>query len=124
MNTANITGRITRDLELKHTQDGKAVLKFSVAVNRKFKKDEADFIYCTAWGKTAEIMEQYLNKGDMVGVSGSIRTGSYDGECEKVYTFEVVVESFDFLQSKAKGNPVVDNKKPMAAKVEDEDFPF
>ena len=79
---------------------GSAVCRFTVAVNRQFKKDETDFIGCVAFGKTAEIIAQYLTKGREIAVSGSIRTGSYDAQDgTKRYTTDVAVDSFDFIGS-------------------------
>lgn len=103
MNSVNIVGRLTKDIEITKTQGGTSVGKFTIAVNRKFKQEgqpEADFIRCIAWGKTTEIMAQYLSKGSQLGVTGRIQTGSYDKDGKTVYTTDVVVESFDFLEPK------------------------
>ncbi len=100
MNKAILLGRITKDLELKHTASGLAVLKFTVAVNR-FKKGEADFINCLAWDKTAELINTYFKKGSLIAIEGRIQTGSYDNkEGKKVYTTEVVVERMHFTGEK------------------------
>lgn len=85
-----------------------AVTKMTIAVDRKKKKDEvkaeADFINCVAFGKTAEIMAQYLSKGRLIGVNGSIHTGSYKNKEDKtVYTTDVYVTEFQFLE-KGNGN--------------------
>ena len=80
--------------------NGNAVSRFTVAVNRQFKKDETDFISCAAFGKTAETISQYFVKGQQIALSGSIRTGSYEKDGVKHYTTDVVVESFDFIGSK------------------------
>lgn len=104
MNKVVLIGRITRDLELRKTQSGTSVVSFTLAVNRRQKSEgqpDADFIRCTAWGKQAEIMAQYLTKGSQVGIDGRIQTGSYqDRNGQTVYTTDVVVENFDFLSSK------------------------
>ena len=103
MNKVILTGRLTRDIEVKQFGET-SVGKFGVAVNRRFKKEgqpEADFINCVTFGKQAEIMAQYLAKGSMVSLSGRIQTGSYDKEDgTKVYTTDVVVEEFTFVESK------------------------
>lgn len=108
MNRVVLIGRLTRDIELRKTQTGTSVGSFTIAVNRRLKQEgqpEADFIRCTAWGKTAEIMSQYLGKGALVGIEGRIQTGSYqDRDGKTVYTTDVVVENFDFLESKAARN--------------------
>jgi single-strand DNA-binding protein len=100
MNSVNIIGRLTKENELKYSASGTAVLKNSLAVNRKFKKDETDFINILAFGKTAELMANHLNKGDQVGIEGHIQTGSYEKEGKKVYTFEVVVDNITFIGSR------------------------
>ena len=100
MNKVMLTGRLVRDPELKEHGENK-VTKFSLAVTRQFKRDEADFINCVAFGKTAETMAQYLLKGSQIGVTGNIRTGSYDAQDgSKRFTTDVVVENFEFLGGK------------------------
>lgn len=104
MNLVNLTGRLTKDIDLKKTQNGMSVIKFTLAVNRRFKKDgeqQADFISCVAWDKAAEIMYQYVGKGSQIGLTGRLQTGSYDRDGQKVYTTDVVVEQFDFLESRS-----------------------
>lgn len=101
MNKVILIGRLTKDPELRFAAGtGNAVCRFTLAVNRPFKKDEADFINCVAFGKTAETITQYLTKGREMAVSGSIRTGSYDAQDgTKRYTTDVAVESFEFIGS-------------------------
>lgn len=101
INTWIGTGRITRDLELRYTGSGVAVLNFNIAVERPFKNQqgerETDFINIVAFRKTAENISQYFNKGDGIGIVGRIQTGSYtNNEGQKVYTTDVVADSFDF----------------------------
>ncbi|MBD7913105.1 MULTISPECIES: single-stranded DNA-binding protein [Clostridium] len=101
MNKVVLIGRLTKDPELRFAAgSGTAVSRFTVAVNRQFKKDETDFINCVAFGKTAETISQYLTKGRQIAVTGSIRTGSYDAQDgSKRYTTDVAVESFEFIGS-------------------------
>lgn len=101
MNKVNLIGRTTHDIELRYTQSAEplAVVRFSFAVNRK-KKNETDFITCTAFGKTAETIHKYVSKGSQIGLSGRIQTGNYEKDGKKVYTFEVVVEDFTFCGKK------------------------
>lgn len=101
MNKVVLVGRLTRDPELRFAAgSGNAVSRFSVAINRQFKRDETDFINCVAFGKTAETISQYFTKGKQIAVSGSIRTGSYDAQDgTKRYTTDVVVDTFDFIDS-------------------------
>lgn len=103
MNKVVLIGRLTRDPELKFTPGaGTAVATCSLAVDRRIKKEgqpEADFINCVAFGKTAEVMAQYLSKGRLIGVSGSIRTGSYEAkDGTKRFTSDVIIDEFQFLE--------------------------
>ena len=111
MNKVVLIGRLTKDPELRFAAgSGTAVCRFTVAINRQFKKDETDFINCVAFGKTAETISQYLRKGRQIAVTGSIRTGSYDAkDGTKRYTTDVAVDSFEFIGSKDSGNSDSDN---------------
>lgn len=103
MNKVLLIGRLTKDIELKKTQSATAYARFILAVNRRFKQEgqpDADFINCVAWKKTAEVMYQHLRKGSHIAIEGRIQTGSYDKDGQRVYTTEVVVENFEFLESK------------------------
>lgn len=102
MNNINLIGRLTKDVELTFVANtGNAVARFSIAVNRKFKKDEVDFINCVAFGKTGEIIAQYMLKGSQIAITGALRTGSYEAkDGTKKYTTDVIVESFDFIGKK------------------------
>ena len=111
LNNVNLCGRLTRDIDLRYTQSGKAVGSFSLAVNRNFKNSdgdyEADFINCTIWGKSAENLANFVNKGSLINVSGRLNTRNYDNkQGQKVYVTEVIVENFDLLDSKNKGKKV------------------
>ena len=104
INLCVLIGRTTRDIELRRTGNGTAVASFTLAVNRDFKTNdgqEADFIQCVAWKKTAELLEQYVHKGDRIAVNGSIRTRNYeDNYGKKVYVTEVMVNHVEFLETK------------------------
>lgn len=107
MNNVSILGRTTREVDLRYSQTGTAVGNFTLAVNRQFKNQngerEADFIRCIAFGKTAEIIAQYVKKGQQLGIEGRIQTGSYQNqEGQTVYTTDVVVNQFTFI-SESKG---------------------
>ena len=106
MNKVILIGRLTKDPELRFAAgSGMAIGRFTVAVNRQFKKDETDFINCVAFGKTAETISQYLTKGRQIAVTGSIRTGSYDAQDgTKRYTTDVAVESFEFIGNNGQAN--------------------
>jgi|LFRM01.1.fsa_nt_gb single-strand DNA-binding protein len=105
MNKVLLIGRLTKDVDLRKTQNGTSYARFTLAVNRRFKGNDpqgqdADFISCVAWDKRAEVMYQYLGKGSQVGIEGRIQTGSYERDGQRVYTTDVVVENFDFLESR------------------------
>jgi len=100
MNKVILVGRITKDIDLRYTQSQKPIVRFTLAVDRRNKEKEADFVSCVAWDKTAELMSQYLAKGSKIGIVGRIQTGSYDGQNGKVYTTDVVVDDLEFLESK------------------------
>ena len=100
MNHVTLMGRLTRDPELKYANNGTAFCRFTVAVNRDFNREEADFINCLAFKKTAETIAEYLSKGKRIAIIGRIQTGSYENkERQKIYTFEVVVDRFEFIDS-------------------------
>ena len=107
MNKVILMGRLTRDPEVRYTQsdNASAVARFSLAIDRRFKKDgeqTADFISCVAFGKTGEFIERYGRKGTKFVVEGRIQTGSYTNkDGQKVYTTDVVVEQVEFAESKA-----------------------
>lgn len=98
-------GRLTTDPTLNHASgSGVAICRFTLAVARQFKKDEADFINCVAFNKTAENIAQYFAKGRQIAVTGNIRTGSYDAkDGTKRYTTDINVETFEFVGN-AQGN--------------------
>jgi len=103
MNSTQLVGRLTRDPELRYTTSGKAVANANIAVNRTFKRDEADFINLVAWGKTAEVLANHVKKGSRIGVEGRIETGFYEKDGRRVYTTDVVVNQIHFLDSKNEG---------------------
>lgn len=100
MNIIILTGRLTRDPELKFGQSGKAYSRFTLAVDRPMQKGEADFINCVAFGKTAELIGEYLRKGRKAGVTGRLQMGKYEVNGEKRTSYDVVVDTIEFLESK------------------------
>ena len=105
INSVNLVGRLTRDVELRVSQSNVAVASFTLAVNRQFKsangEREADFINCVAFKKTAEILNQYAGKGSQIGVTGSIQTRNYENkEGQRVYVTEVIANNIALLDSK------------------------
>lgn len=104
MNSVQLVGRMTKDVDCRVTQSGTYVSTFTLAVNRTFKTNdgvEADFIQCVVWGKKAESTANYCGKGSLVGIKGELRTRSYDNkQGQKVYVTEVLCDNVEFLQSK------------------------
>lgn len=104
MNNVNLTGRFTRDPDVRYTDGGTTIARFSLAVDRRFKQEggpQADFPNCVAFGRTAEFIERYFSKGMKIELCGRIQTGSYTKEDgTKVYTTDVVAESVGFAESK------------------------
>ncbi|GGG28399.1 single-stranded DNA-binding protein 1 [Lysinibacillus alkalisoli] len=103
INNVVLVGRLTKDPELRYTQGGVAVARFTVAVNRTFSNQqgdrEADFINCVAWRKQAENLANFMRKGSLVGVQGRIQTGSYDDkDGKRVYTTDIVADNIQFLE--------------------------
>ena len=115
MNNIILIGRLTKDPELKYTNNGKGNTRFTLAVQRN--KDETDFINCVAWEKTAENIAEYFKKGSQIAVQGAIRTGNYEKDGRTIYTTDVWVYKFDFIGNSNSSNS--QNKKE-----EDENFPF
>lgn len=101
MNSTNLIGRLTKDLDVRYTGSGKAVVNFTVAVDRPFSRDKTDFINCVAWERTAENMGQYLSKGSQIGVTGYITTRNYENnQGERVFVTEVLADRVQFLDTK------------------------
>lgn len=104
MNKVILLGRLTRDPEVKNTTTGKAVAKFYLAVDRRFKnKDgqkEADFFNVVVWGKQAEFVGQYLSKGSQISLSGRLESRSYEAQDgQRRYVTEVIADEINFVSS-------------------------
>lgn len=104
LNTIQLIGRITKEPELRKTQNGLSVCSFTLAVNRDYKKDgeqEADFINCIAWKNQAEFIHSYIHKGNLMSVKGRLQTRTYeDSKGSKIHVTEVVCESVYQLEKK------------------------
>ena len=104
MNSVQLIGRLTRDPEVRYTDGGVSIARFSLAVERRFKQEngaDADFINIVSFGKTADFIEKYFHKGMKVALNGRIQTGSYtDKDGKKVYTTDVSAENVEFCESK------------------------
>lgn len=104
LNKVIIMGRITKELEVRQTTSGTAVLRFTVAVDRFVKNGEntADFINCVAWGATAENINRFFGKGKLIAIEGNIKTGSFEGKDGKmIYNTDVYVDRFSFTGEKS-----------------------
>lgn len=133
MNLFIASGRLTKDAEIFYTQDKKAVARFDLAVNRKFKQEgqpDADFHSCVCFGKTAEIIDKCkVKKGTKLLIEGELRNNNYEKNGTKYYSSQVVVNSFEFCESKGASN---DNKEETTDEAEgfipipddDDELPF
>lgn len=135
MNTVSLTGRNVKEIELRALTTGKMVASGTIAVQRSFKNQageyEADFVDFQAWGKTGELIAQYVKKGDFFGISGELRTRTYEKDGQKRKITEVNVSSFDFPQKKESkpqqqnnqsNNDPFNNSTP--ADIDDSSLPF
>ena len=125
MNKVILIGRLTKDPEIRYTQNNTPVCSFALAVDRRFSKDkQADFINCQAWQKTAEFISKYFQKGSMIAVVGRIQTRTWeDNEGKKRYITEVIADEAYFTGSKSKTetDKATDTWPP---DYEDDDLPF
>ncbi|WP_273715198.1 single-stranded DNA-binding protein, partial [Leuconostoc mesenteroides] len=132
--------RLTKDVEVRYTQSGKAVGSGTIAVTRRFKNaegnTESDFIQYVVWGKSAETLSQYTSKGTLIALTGSWQTRSYEkDDGTRVYVNELNVENFDFLEKKSDSqqsapksqapDPFANQgNKPNELDISDDDLPF
>lgn len=105
INSVILTGRLTKNIDLRQTSTGKAMTYFTLAVNRVFKNEQgvsgADFVTCVAFGVQAENMARYLTQGSLIGVEGRISTRNFQGkDGNTVYVTEVIAGNVTFLESK------------------------
>lgn len=113
LNNSSLVGRLTRDPEVKNLTSGKIVAKFTLAVQRN--KEEADFIPCEAWGKTAESIRDYVKKGSMIGVEGRIQVDQYQNdEGENRTMTKVVANRIHFIDLKKDEDSIeiIDDETP------------
>lgn len=132
MNRVNLCGRITRDIELKTTQSGKKYIQFTIACDNGKDKEgnklDADFVNCVAWERRAEVIAEYVKKGDRFLVAGQFKTDKYETDSgENRYRSYVLVREYEFIESKKDGfvptEPNDLNYEENNAKVEEND-PF
>lgn len=101
INNTTLVGRLTKDPELRKTQNGTSVVSFTIAIQRMIQKEgspEADFINCIAFNKIADNLAKYMKKGSMIGVVGRLQSRSYDDkDGKRIYITEVVADTIEFL---------------------------
>ena len=126
MNKVFLNGRLTKDTDLTFAQgSGMAICKFNLAVNRKFKKDETDFFNCIAFNKTGEIISEHFRKGSPILLEGHVQTGSYENkEGRRVYTTDIIVDSFDFISSKKENDTQTNSQDWSPADTDADEIPF
>lgn len=131
MNTVIITGRFAADPELRQTQSGKSVTSFTLAVDRRGKEKQTDWIDCVAWEKTAETVSRYFAKGKPATVEGALQTRQFeDKQGNKRKAIEIVVRNIEFVpkDSTASSAPYDVAAAPSDTNdfmpIEDEDLPF
>lgn len=123
INRVVLVGRLTKDPVLKRVPSGDAVGEFTLALNRKYGSDQADFIKCIVWRKNAENVCKYCSKGSTVGVEGKIQSRSYDNNSgQKVYIVEVVCDSVTFINTKGSSENI--NRQNNAANNTDAENPY
>lgn len=115
MNVVALIGNLTRDPEVRYTNDHMAIASFSIAINRPPKKDGteggADFPRVTVFGKQAENCERFLRRGNKVGIIGKIQTGSYEKDGQRVYTTDIVADRVEFLGRPKEANVAQDQNE-------------
>lgn len=122
LNSVILMGRLTADPELRQTQNGTSVTSFTVAVDRRFQRDQTDFINVVAWKQTAEFVEKYFKKGSLIALRGSIQQRNYeDKNGNKRTAFEVVADEVSFCGSK--GENVAKNGANSAPNLDYEEIP-
>lgn len=117
INSVTLVGRVVRDLEIRTTESGKMVSPFALAVDGYNKDADASFIDCVAWGKAAEILQQYAPKGKQIGITGRLQTRTWEKDGVKRKATEVVIDQFQLLGSKGDGS----NTAPASERHEQED---
>ena len=140
MNVVTLIGRLTKDPVISYTQEQVAIARFSVAIGRGKDKNGndrgADYPSVIAFGKTAELVDRFLGKGRLVGVTGKLQTGSYEKDGRKTYTTDVVADRVEFLDKAPESPQAAPQPTQQAAPqaeeqvsmyeemIPDEDFPF
>lgn len=101
MNKVILIGRLTKDPDVRRSQEGKAIARYTLAVDRWGKEKAADFIQCVAFDKKGEFAEQYFRKGMKIAITGRIQTGKYTNkDGQTVYTTDFIIDEQEFCESK------------------------
>lgn len=137
INKVILIGRVSNDITINKSQSGTSMCNFSIAVDRYMGKDKekaTDFIRCTAFGSTADILGRYAGKGKQVAVEGNIKTGSYEKDGVKHYTQDVQIDKVELLGGKSDGNatqpaqvasaPAAETTPAISEETSNEDIPF
>lgn len=137
INRAVLTGRLTKEPEIRVTNSSKKVVSFTLAVNRNFKNAngevDADFINCVLWGESTQNFVTYVHKGSLIGIDGRIQTRNYeDNDGKRIFVTEVLVEKFTFLEKKdasydLEGKDITKNSTTLSndnLNLSDDDLPF
>lgn len=129
INSVTLVGRLTKDPELRKTMSNNSVVSFTIAVDKKFKKqgetDTAYFINCIAWNQSADFMAQYMRKGDAIGIEGYITTRTYDDkDGKKVYVTEVNCEKVCSINNKREETTQETQKPNNNVNFQPDDLPF
>lgn len=123
MNKVILMGRLTKEPEVRYSDGAEplAVARYTLAVSRRFKKDEADFIPCVAFGKAGEFAEKYFKKGQLVAITGRLQVRSWDKDGERRWSTEVIIEERHFAEGKhdseknGGSKPAPEQNRPAAA---------
>jgi single-strand DNA-binding protein len=125
MNSIQLIGNISSDIDLKAVNNGKFVAKFSIAVNNPFKRDKTSFLPVEVWGATAENTANFCQKGSKIGIVGYIEVETWDKDGEKKYKTKVCANSIEFLTPKKEGqqqNTQQSNNYTPPTKVDEDPF--
>lgn len=122
INHVVLVGRLTKDLVPKMSAQGKSVVAFTVACNRT--RESAEFIACRAYGRIAELLVQYCQKGSLIGLEGSVHAYTIDKDGGKEYRQEVLVSSIEFLETKSKAPAIQEEPEEPVLEIDNDDLPF
>lgn len=126
MNSVNLIGNVTHDIEMKPIGNGRNVVNFTLAVRNPFKNEGVDFIRCSAFGKAAELLNSYVKKGQKIAVEGRVSTSSYtDKDGNSRTSMDILLTQFHFIESKnQKPEDFIDKEPEETQEKPKEDLPF